>query len=49
MPYQAWDEPNTTLEEAKDKGYCVHANPLFPAWHRPYLLLLEVSGMDDST
>ena len=42
MPYKAWDEPDTTTEEAKNKAYCTHANILFPCWHRPYLLLLEV-------
>lgn len=41
MPYTNWDEPSLTLDEAGRKGYCVHANALFPPWHRPYLLLYE--------
>ncbi|KAH6849645.1 tyrosinase [Chaetomium sp. MPI-CAGE-AT-0009] len=41
MPYTSWDEPSLTAEEVKNKGYCVHANALFPLWHRPYLLLYE--------
>lgn len=24
-------------------GYCQHGNPLFPTWHRPYMMLLEQS------
>lgn len=43
MPFKGWDEPNTTKADAHKKGYCTHANPLFPVWHRPYLMLLEVS------
>ncbi|CEL03900.1 hypothetical protein ASPCAL05038 [Aspergillus calidoustus] len=41
MPFTSWDEPHVTLEEADKKGYCTHANYLFPSWHRPYLLLYE--------
>ncbi|KAK8108340.1 uncharacterized protein PG998_010353 [Apiospora kogelbergensis] len=41
MPFKGWDEPNTTPKDAKDKGYCTHANALFPPWHRPYMLLYE--------
>src|SRR5689334_4522714 len=41
MPYRSWDEPSVTAQEAQRKGYCVHANALFPLWHRPYLLLYE--------
>ncbi|KAJ4347797.1 uncharacterized protein N0V89_009167 [Didymosphaeria variabile] len=41
MPYTNWDEPSLTLDEAGQKGYCVHANALFPPFHRPYLLLYE--------
>ncbi|KAF2967938.1 hypothetical protein GQX73_g5626 [Xylaria multiplex] len=40
-PYIPWDEPSTTQKEIGRKGYCVHANSLFPSWHRPYLLLYE--------
>ncbi|KAI5925049.1 tyrosinase [Camillea tinctor] len=41
MPYTSWDEPSVTTSEAHVKGYCVHANNLFPPWHRPYMLLFE--------
>ncbi|KAK2745949.1 hypothetical protein FQN55_006021 [Onygenales sp. PD_40] len=41
MPYRSWDEPGLTAQETHRKGYCVHANSLFPLWHRPYLLLYE--------
>ncbi|KAL2846033.1 hypothetical protein BJX68DRAFT_268890 [Aspergillus pseudodeflectus] len=41
MPYKSWDEPEATVDEVHGKGYCVHANCLFPLWHRPYLLLYE--------
>jgi hypothetical protein len=44
MPFTSWDEPHVTLAEADKKGYCTHANYLFPPWHRPYLLLYEVSA-----
>ncbi|KAI0466683.1 tyrosinase [Xylaria cf. heliscus] len=40
-PYTSWDEPSTTQKEIGRKGYCVHANVLFPPWHRPYMLLYE--------
>ncbi|KAI1662837.1 tyrosinase [Daldinia decipiens] len=40
-PYTSWDEPSTTTDEVGRKGYCVHANVLFPSWHRPYMLLYE--------
>ncbi|KAJ8126913.1 hypothetical protein O1611_g6723 [Lasiodiplodia mahajangana] len=40
-PYIPWDEPSTTQQEIGRKGYCVHANALFPPWHRPYMLLYE--------
>ncbi|KAI0409928.1 tyrosinase [Xylaria palmicola] len=40
-PYQPWDEPSTTQKEIGRKGYCVHANVLFPPFHRPYVLLFE--------
>ncbi|KAI0444390.1 tyrosinase [Xylaria telfairii] len=40
-PYSPWDEPSTTQKEIGRKGYCVHANNLFPPWHRPYMLLYE--------
>lgn len=24
-------------------GYCTHGSTLFPSWHRPYVMLIEVS------
>lgn len=44
MPYKSWDEPDTTSAEVDKKGYCTHANYLFPPWHRPYLLLFEAGS-----
>ncbi|KAL3471608.1 hypothetical protein BJX99DRAFT_266607 [Aspergillus californicus] len=41
MPFTSWDEPFETQENVALKGYCTHANYLFPPWHRPYLLLYE--------
>ncbi|KAL2825783.1 hypothetical protein BDW59DRAFT_145909 [Aspergillus cavernicola] len=41
MPFTSWDEPLETQENVDLKGYCTHANYLFPPWHRPYLLLYE--------
>ncbi|KAL4785045.1 hypothetical protein BJX76DRAFT_367191 [Aspergillus varians] len=41
MPFTSWDEPFETKENIGIKGYCTHANYLFPTWHRPYLLLYE--------
>ncbi|QSS63280.1 tyrosinase [Histoplasma capsulatum] len=41
MPYKSWDEHGLTVQETHRKGYCVHANSLFPIWHRPYLSLYE--------
>ena len=34
-----WDEPHKT----KAKPYCAHNRITFSTWHRPYLLLFEVS------
>ncbi|RDL34449.1 Uncharacterized protein BP5553_07577 [Venustampulla echinocandica] len=36
QPLDPWD---TT--QAKSAWYCTHGTPLFPPWHRPYLLLYE--------
>lgn len=41
MPFTSWDEPFETEDNIGVKGYCTHANTLFPSWHRPYLLLYE--------
>ncbi|MCJ1266573.1 hypothetical protein MMC22_006458, partial [Lobaria immixta] len=39
QPFVSWDE--STKPEIPNKGYCTHANILFPCWHRPYVLLYE--------
>jgi tyrosinase len=47
LPYRVWDgavgsrpwDPSTTWG-----GYCTHGSVLFPTWHRPYMLLYEVSA-----
>ncbi|BCS28231.1 uncharacterized protein APUU_61279S [Aspergillus puulaauensis] len=44
MPFTSWDEPFETEENIGVKGYCTHANCLFPSWHRPYLLLYEAGS-----
>ncbi|KAL5342248.1 hypothetical protein BJX70DRAFT_357265 [Aspergillus crustosus] len=41
MPFTSWDEPLEMQENVDKRGYCTHANYLFPPWHRPYLLLYE--------
>ena len=41
-PYQPWDEEEYTAA-AGGAGYCTHNSILFPSWHRPYMLLYEVS------
>ncbi len=41
-PFIAWDEPPEKGANA-GKGYCTHNSILFSTWHRPYLLLFEVS------
>lgn len=50
-PETAWDSaPPPPADPTKpgpgDRpfgGYCVHNNVTFPTWHRPYMLLYEVS------
>lgn len=41
MPYKPWDEK--TDPATPEEGYCTHDSLLFPCWHRPYMLLYEVS------
>jgi len=36
-PFVPWDEPSGT------GNYCTHGETTFTTWHRPYLLLFEVS------
>ncbi|KAI8822795.1 hypothetical protein BJ741DRAFT_635115 [Chytriomyces cf. hyalinus JEL632] len=32
-----------------NKGYCKHADPLFPLWHRPYIALIETVIVEIAT
>lgn len=51
LPYIPWDgvtgnkpfNPN-----AQWGGYCTHGSVLFPTWHRPYVMLYEVSQQHPS-
>lgn len=51
-PYQPWPASpshsddagvDTTKKKTQLLGYCTHGTVLFPTWHRPYILALEVS------
>ncbi|CAG8596625.1 3557_t:CDS:2 [Funneliformis mosseae] len=50
LPYKPYDlfhdeqEPSTDYHGEKHRwgGYCHHGDILFPTWHRPYVLLLEM-------
>ncbi len=52
-PYQPWPasltpshshdaETETMKNKTQWLGYCTHGTVLFPTWHRPYILALEV-------
>ena len=46
LPYVAWDANRDNGEPVSDqgwRGYCTHGSVLFPTWHRPYMMLYEVS------
>ena len=46
LPYIAWDAENSNpVSEDGWQGYCVHGSVLFPTWHRPYMMLYEVSSV----
>lgn len=42
-PFMPWDEE--TDAQTFNEGYCTHDSLLFPCWHRPYVLLVEVSKL----
>jgi tyrosinase len=51
LPYKPYNllegekEPSTDWREGETNrwgGYCHHGDILFPTWHRPYVLLLEM-------
>lgn len=39
QPQEAWDDYLNT----ENYGYCNHGLDTFPTWHRPYMMLFEVS------
>jgi hypothetical protein len=44
LPYVAWNAGNSNpVSDNGWQGYCVHGSVLFPTWHRPYMMLYEVS------
>jgi tyrosinase len=42
QPFVRWDDPSP---EPMNSGYCFHSHVIFPIWHRPYVLLFEVSEL----
>ena len=44
----AWDN-DTGGNFFMGSGYCYHAHPLFPTWHRPYMSLYEKTILDVAT
>lgn len=47
LPFAPWDgDDNDNDDQVGNNqwgGYCTHGSVLFPTWHRPYVLLYEVS------
>lgn len=43
MPHQSWGGVQPVAGN-EDTGYCTHSSVLFPAWHRPYMALYEVTS-----
>jgi tyrosinase len=44
LPYVSWDAENPDpVSDNGWRGYCTHGSVLFPTWHRPYMMLYEVS------
>ena len=43
-----WDDDDGG-DYPSDYGYCRHADPLFPTWHRPYLCMYEQAILDQAT
>jgi tyrosinase len=41
-PYTAWDGVNQG-PDGSGGGYCPHGANTFPTWHRPFLVLFEVT------
>jgi len=42
LPYQPWNNVSG-VDDRTWGGYCTHGSVLFPTWHRPYVMLYEVS------
>ena len=42
LPYKPWNGV-TGIGDQTWGGYCTHGSVLFPTWHRPYVMLYEVS------
>ncbi|CAG8759176.1 16241_t:CDS:2 [Dentiscutata erythropus] len=47
QPYQPYDDDKKSSDWNKSEtnrwgGYCHHSDILFPTWHRPYVLLIEM-------
>ncbi|KAH9484704.1 Tyrosinase [Psilocybe cubensis] len=40
-PYVEWNGTLNVPRSPTDRGFCVHGTPLFPTWHRPYIVLFE--------
>lgn len=46
LPYVQWNGSGGTKPQPRSwGGYCTHGSVLFPTWHRPYILLLEVRAL----
>ena len=43
-PFVTWNDAVGDFAPGKWDfgGYCTHGSPLFPTWHRPYVMLVEV-------
>ncbi|KAI9660764.1 MAG: hypothetical protein M1831_003456 [Alyxoria varia] len=44
MPFEEWDGAKPVAGSGGKPpkvGYSIHSSPLFPAWHRPYIALIE--------
>lgn len=44
LPFRTWNRVEPVTGGASS-GYCTHSSVLFPMWHRPYLVLVEVRSM----
>lgn len=42
LPYAAWNADPKQKPAGSGGGYCAHKSTLFPTWHRPYMVAVEV-------